>query len=177
MPDHAPPFVTLITVIAFARLIGLAFRKLGQPPVMGEVLGGILLGPSVVGYFLPEATAYLFHKDALVFLQHVAEIGIALYLFVMGLEIDLPRLQKAARSALLVSQLSILLPFGLGLLLASQIYANYAPSGFGYLEFSLFIAVHFRSPRFRFSRAFWPIRPCTKPVSAIWPSPAPPSTM
>lgn len=141
MHNLAPHFLTLIVVIAFARLMGLVFRKIGQPPVMGEVLGGIILGPSCFAYFFPEATNYLFHANSLVFLKHVAEIGICLYLFVMGLEIDLPRLQKSARSALLISQLSIIVPFLLGLFLAYIIFDEYAPKGFSFLSFSLFISV------------------------------------
>ena len=139
----APLFLTLIVVIGFARFVGFIFRKVGQPPVMGEVLGGILLGPSAFGYFFPEASLFLFHDVSLVFLKHVAEVGIALYLFVMGLEIDLPRLQKSARSAVWISQLSILLPFALGLILAHQIYLEYAPTNFGILEFSIFIGISF----------------------------------
>ncbi len=108
---------------------------------MGEVLGGIILGPSIFGYFFPQLTHFFFHSDALVFLKHVAELGISLYLFLMGLEIDLPRLQKTARSSAIISLLSIILPFGLGLLLAHQIYPQYAPPGLGFLEFSLFIGV------------------------------------
>ncbi len=114
---------------------------MGQPSVMGEVLGGIVLGPSVVGYFFPGFTSAVFHADAMVFLKNIAEIGITLYLFVMGLEMDLPRLRKSAKSAVLISQMSILLPFALGLFLAYQIYDGYAPSGIGHLEFSLFIGV------------------------------------
>ena len=143
MPQVAPFFSTLIVVIAFARMMGLLFRKMKQPPVMGEVLGGIILGPSVIGYFFPEASAFLFHKEALGFLKNVADVGIALYLFVMGLEIDLPRLQKKARSALLISQLSILFPFALGLLLAQQIYSSYGTPGSSLLQFSIFIGVSF----------------------------------
>lgn len=108
---------------------------------MGEVLGGIVLGPSVIGYFCPGFTATVFHADSMVFLKHVAEIGITLYLFVMGLEIDLPRLRHSAKSAVLISQVSILFPFALGLLLAWQIFTDYAPAGIGHLEFSLFIGV------------------------------------
>jgi Kef-type K+ transport system membrane component KefB len=131
----------LVVVIAFARLIGFIFRKLGQPPVMGEVLGGIILGPSVFGYFMPTESAWLFDGEALGFLKNIAELGISLYLFLMGLEMDLPRLQRTARSAVVISQLSILVPFALGLLLAQNLYADYAPSGFGLLQFSLFIGV------------------------------------
>jgi Kef-type K+ transport system membrane component KefB len=141
MPTIAPIFLTLVVVIVFARFIGFLFRKMGQPPVMGEVLGGIILGPSVVGHFYPELTSYLFHADALAFLKHVSELGISLYLFVMGLEIDLQRLQRSAKSAVAISLLSIAVPFVFGVALASQIYAQYAPPGFGILEFSLFIAI------------------------------------
>lgn len=143
MHNTGPIFLTLIIVIAFARLVGFIFRMAGQPPVMGEVLGGILLGPSAFGLFFPETATYLFHKDSLVFLKNVAEVGIMLYLFVMGLEIDLPRLQRSARSAIFISQLSIVVPFTLGVFLAWRIYAQYAPPGFGLLEFSLFIGVSF----------------------------------
>jgi len=141
MSTLVPSFLTLIIVIAFARFVGFLFRKIGQPPVMGEVLGGIILGPSVFGFFFPELTKSVFHPDSLVFLKHISEVGISLYLFVMGLEIDLPRLQKSAKSAVLISQLSIIFPFTLGASLAVQIYSRYAPSHFGLLEFSLFIGV------------------------------------
>jgi Kef-type K+ transport system membrane component KefB len=60
MPNLAPTLATLVIVIAFARLVGFLFRKLGQPPVMGEVLGGIVLGPSVIGYFFPASSAFFF---------------------------------------------------------------------------------------------------------------------
>lgn len=141
MPQLVPSFLTLVVVIAVARFFGLIFRKMGQPSVMGEVLGGIVLGPSVVGYFFPGFTTAVFHPEALVFLKHVAEIGITLYLFVMGLEIDLPRLRQSARSAVLISQFSILLPFVLGLFLAGYLFTVYAPEGVKELEFSLFIGV------------------------------------
>jgi Kef-type K+ transport system membrane component KefB len=108
---------------------------------MGEVLGGIILGPSVIGYFFPDFTSAVFHPEAMGFLKHIAELGITLYLFVMGLEIDLPRLRKSAGSAVLISQLSIIFPFLLGLLLASQIYSYYAPVGISELVFSLFVGV------------------------------------
>ncbi|MBY0552920.1 cation:proton antiporter [bacterium] len=117
------------------------FKKMKQPPVMGEVIGGILLGPSVFGYFFPEVSGIVFHTDSISFLKHIAEIGILLYLFSMGLEIDLPRLKQSAKSALLISHFSIVLPFALGVALAYQIHAGYAPAGIGVLEFSLFIGV------------------------------------
>jgi len=138
---HLPHFLTLVLVITVARFFGMIFRKLGQPSVMGEVLGGIVLGPSLMGALFPGFTADVFHPDALVFLKNIAEIGIVLYLFVMGLEIDLPRLRQSARSAVVISQASILLPFLLGIFLARRIFDDYAPMGVGFIEFALFIGV------------------------------------
>lgn len=141
MPQLLPSFLTLLVVIAVARFFGYIFRCLKQPSVMGEVLGGIVLGPSVLGYFFPDYMPLIFHQDAMVFLRHIAEIGITLYLFIMGLEIDLHRLKKSARSAIAISQASIVLPLILGIGLAFQIHSGYAPAGIGKLEFSLFIGV------------------------------------
>jgi Kef-type K+ transport system membrane component KefB len=108
---------------------------------MGEVLGGIVLGPSVLGYFFPQSAAAVFHPEALMFLRHISDIGITLYLFVMGLELNLPRIRRSARSALVISQLSIVFPFVLGVLFASAIFEKYAPPGVGSAEFALFIGV------------------------------------
>lgn len=139
--SHAPVFLTFIVVVITARLFGFVARRLGQPPVMGEVLGGLVLGPSAFGYLWPAGTDFFFHPEALVFLRNVAEIGISLYLFLMGLELDLVRLRQGARSALAVSALSIAVPFGLGVLLADGLHDAYAPAGLGRFEFALFIAV------------------------------------
>lgn len=136
-----PSILTFVVVILVARFFGMLFRKAGQPSVMGEVLGGIILGPSVVGAFFPQVTAALFHEESLTFLKHVAEIGIILYLFIMGLELNLPRLRQSARSAFFVSQTSIILPFILGLLLATYLYEHYAPADVGYWRFALFIGI------------------------------------
>lgn len=141
MNNLIPAFLSLVLVICVARFMGMLFKKMKQPPVMGEVIGGILLGPSVLGYFFPQASEVVFNSTSIVFLKNIADIGILLYLFSMGLEIDLPRLKQSAKSAILISHFSIVLPFALGLVLAYQIYSGYAPAGVGLLEFSLFIGV------------------------------------
>jgi Kef-type K+ transport system membrane component KefB len=136
-----PSVLTLIIVIMVARFFGMLCRKIRQPSVMGEVLGGIILGPSVVGAFFPQFTEKIFHPDALTFLKHTAEIGIIFYLFVIGLEVNLSRLAKSARAAVIVSQTSIFLPFLLGISLAYYLHDIYAPTNVGFLEFSLFVGV------------------------------------
>lgn len=108
---------------------------------MGEVFGGLVLGPSLLGALFPETMSFIFPESSLAFLKTVSEIGITLYLFVMGLEIDLPRLKSSAKSAVAVSLLSIALPFALGVLLANSIYATHAPDGIGKLAFALFVGV------------------------------------
>ncbi|RYZ77501.1 MAG: cation:proton antiporter [Proteobacteria bacterium] len=134
-------FLTLLIVVSVARFFGLLFRKMGQPSVMGEVLGGIVLGPSVLGAVAPQFSGAAFNPEALAFLKTIAEIGIVLYLFVMGLEIDLPRLRKSARSAVSVSLISIVLPFLFGFLLSYKIHGLYAPPGIAPTAFGLFVGV------------------------------------
>lgn len=141
MDIHLPSFLTLVLVILVARFFGLIFRKMRQPSVMGEVLGGILLGPSAAGFLFPELSQKLFHPEAMLFLRHIAETGIVLYLFVMGLELNLPRLRRSARSAVIISNLSIVFPFLLGVLLAQNIFDHYAPEGVKLWEFSLFVGI------------------------------------
>ncbi len=136
-----PSIFTLALVILVSRLVGNVFRKFGQPTVMGEVLGGIILGPSCIGLFFPEFTGIVFPPQTVSLLKHIAEIGILFYLFIIGLEIDLPRLSKSAKSAVLISQASIGLPFVLGMFFAGFIYDTYAPLGVGLLEFSIFLGV------------------------------------
>lgn len=136
-----PNFMTLMIVIVVARFFGMTFRKLGQPSVMGEVLGGILLGPSVFGFLFPGLSKSIFHEEAMIFLRHIADLGITLYLFVMGLEINLPRLRRSATSALIISQFSILVPFILGILLAARIFDEYGPTGVSSVGFGIFIGI------------------------------------
>ena len=136
-----PSFFTLALVILVSGIVGIVFRKFKQPPVMGEVLGGIILGPSFVGLFFPQFPALVFHDQAILLLRSIAEVGIAFYLFTIGLEMDLPRLRKSAKSAIFISQASIWVPFVLGVVFAGIIFETYAPLGVGLLEFSLFLGV------------------------------------
>ena len=73
-----PSFLTLLIVILISRLVGIGFRKIGQPAVMGEVLGGIILGPSCLGFFFPQFTEMFFQPHATTLLKQVAEIGISM---------------------------------------------------------------------------------------------------
>ncbi len=133
--------VTMTFVIVVAKALGWLFRKAGQPAVLGEMLGGIALGPSVLGLLFPTTSQILFHADVLRLMGYMAEIGVALFLFVVGLEVDLARLGRSTRPALMISQMSIVIPFVLGLVLGFQIFEKHAPEGIGIFEFSIFIGV------------------------------------
>jgi Kef-type K+ transport system membrane component KefB len=131
----------LIVIIALARLFGALFRRLDQPAVVGEIVAGIVLGPSVFGALAPRFSGFLFETSSLTTLKLFAEIGVVLFLFVVGLELDLTHLRKMAHTAVVVSQASILVPYGLGVLLSLFLYRELAPPGVGLLAFALFLGI------------------------------------
>jgi Kef-type K+ transport system membrane component KefB/nucleotide-binding universal stress UspA family protein len=133
--------VEVLVVLAAARLLGVAVRALGQPQVVGEVLGGIALGPSVLGWLAPPASAALFPTDALPYLALLSEYGIVFFMFLVGLELDPALLRGRGRAAVLISHASIVTPFLLGLLLARAMYGTHAPAGVPFLSFGLFMGV------------------------------------
>ena len=80
--------LALVVIIVAARVVGFVFRRLGQPPVIGEVIAGILLGPSLLGRVAPDASAFLLPPSVAPFLQVIAQVGVILYMFLVGLELD-----------------------------------------------------------------------------------------
>lgn len=133
--------LALLVIVIVARTIGAVFKLIGQPPVIGEVVGGILIGPSVLGRFAPELSTYILPASAAPFLQIIAQIGVILYMFLVGLELDLKVIRRAGHSTLAISHASILLPFLLGAGLALFLYPRLSHDGVGFTEFSLFLGV------------------------------------
>lgn len=131
----------IITIILVARFFGWICRKIGQPSVVGEILAGIILGPSLVGHYLPEYSSLLFPKASLGNLQFLSQIGLILFMFVVGMELDLKALQNKAKDAVVISHASIVFPFALGLGLAYFIYSEYAPGSVRFLSFALFLGI------------------------------------
>ena len=131
----------IITIIIIARFFGWIFRKIGQPSVIGEIIAGIVLGPSVVGYYFPEFSASLFPKESLGNLQFLSQIGLILFMFVIGMELDLKVLKNKANEAVVISHASIVFPFTLGIGLAYFVYYKFAPQGIEFLSFSLFMGI------------------------------------
>ncbi|MBS7785849.1 cation:proton antiporter [Flavobacterium sp. CYK-55] len=131
----------IITIIIVARLFGWVFRKIGQPSVIGEIIAGIVLGPSLLGMYLPEFSQVLFPAESLGNLQFLSQIGLILFMFVIGMELDLKVLKNKANDALVISHASIVIPFALGIGLAYYIYHRFAPVGVEFLAFSLFMGI------------------------------------
>ncbi|HMI07812.1 MAG TPA: cation:proton antiporter, partial [Flavobacterium sp.] len=131
----------IITIIIAARFFGWLFRKIGQPSVMGEIVAGIVLGPSLVGMFFPEYSALLFPKESLGNLQFLSQIGLILFMFVIGMELDLKALKNKANEAVVISHASIIFPFTLGIALAYFIYHRFAPVGVEFASFGLFLGI------------------------------------
>lgn len=133
--------LALASVIITARAVGALFKFIHQPPVIGEVIGGILLGPSLLGHFAPSVHDYILPQAAAPFLGIIAQLGVIIYMFLVGLELDLKILKKSGHATLAISHSSILFPFILGAAYALQIYDTYAPTGVTFTTFALFLGV------------------------------------
>ncbi|MDZ4725072.1 MAG: cation:proton antiporter [Leptospira sp.] len=135
-------FLQIIIVSAFARILGYIFsRRLKQPSVMGEIVAGILLGPSLLGYYFPEIMNSLFPPASLSNLTTFSQIGLVLFMFIIGMELDIKILKSKVHSAIIISHASILFPFILGMTLAYYLYTDYAPANISFLSFSLFLGI------------------------------------
>lgn len=131
----------IITIIFVARLFGWICKKIGQPTVIGEIIAGIVLGPSLVGWYFPEFFGTLFPKESLGNLQFLSQIGLILFMFVVGMELDLKVLKNKAHDAVVISHASIIFPFALGMGLAYFIYQTFAPAGIPFIAFALFLGI------------------------------------
>ncbi|MGI8937295.1 MAG: cation:proton antiporter [Iamia sp.] len=137
--------VALILVVA--RLVGALFRRAGQPPVVGEILAGLMLGPLLLGSGVvtdllglgQPLSDTLFPAEARPFLKVLAELGLVIFMFVVGLELDLKLIRGKERLAAGVSVTSVVLPFSLGVGLAWVLHGTYLPEGIDFLPFALFV--------------------------------------
>jgi Kef-type K+ transport system membrane component KefB len=148
--EHTPAeivafvFIDLAVIMVIARLVGRLAVKVGQPAVIGEIIAGILLGPTLLGAFPGDLDTALFPADVRPYLNVLAQLGLVLFMFLVGLEVDLSFIRGRERIAFSVSVSSIVLPFALGLLLASVLYAAHDEvdgKPVRFLAFALFIGV------------------------------------
>lgn len=137
-------FIDLAVIMVVARLMGRLARKVGQPAVVGEIIAGILLGPTLLGALPGDLDTILFPADVRPFLNVLAQLGLVLFMFLIGLEVDLSFIRGRERIAVSVSVASIVLPFTLGFLLATLIHARHdvvEGQDVTFLSFALFLGV------------------------------------
>ena len=130
----------IAVILAVCRILHGALGRLGQPPVIGEIIAGLLLGPSFLGWIAPSWYAHLVPADSLPALNGLSQIGLVMFMFLVGLRFDFSELNASRRVAGLAASLSIVVPFCSGLALARPLHA-FGPPEVPALPFSLFIAV------------------------------------
>jgi Kef-type K+ transport system membrane component KefB len=131
----------MVVVMLTTLIAGWAVGKLGQPRVIGEIIGGILLGPSILGRLAPSTTSWLFPQSSLAAFDILSTIGLILFLFLIGAQIDLTEVRRHSVTASLASISSVVLPFVLGIALAPMLRSRFAPVNFDFLAFSIFLGV------------------------------------
>jgi Kef-type K+ transport system membrane component KefB len=139
MVQLATLLLQIMVILATVRLVGWIFHRLHQPQVVGEMIAGILLGPSVLGWIAPHAEAVIFPDRSLGSLNAVSQVGLVLFLFVVGLEHDPRELKGHGATAVITSHASILVPFFLGSALALFLYPRLADDNITFTQFALFM--------------------------------------
>jgi K+:H+ antiporter len=134
-------FTQIVVILLVAGLFSRIFRRISQPPVMGEMLAGIVLGPSVLGFFYPQAMNFIFPASSLETLRLLSHIGVVLFMFVVGMEVNVRQVKEKGSAAVMISHASIIVPFVLGSALSLFIYKELAPPGTSFSAFALFIGV------------------------------------
>ncbi|HNW97801.1 MAG TPA: cation:proton antiporter [Bacteroidales bacterium] len=131
----------IIIIITFSRIFGFLFGKIGQPTVIGEIISGILLGPSLLGLFFPDVFHFIFPAFSLNNLELFSQVGLVLFMFIIGMELDVTILKVKAKSAIIISHTSILFAFFLGVCLAYLLFEKYAFTNTNFTRFALFIGI------------------------------------
>jgi Kef-type K+ transport system membrane component KefB len=139
--SHSPLLLQLVIILGTARVLGLLLRYFGQPPVIGEMVAGIVLGPIVFGAVLPDLHAHVFERGSLGALSGLSQLGLVLFMFIVGAELRLPSgARKQLITASWIGVLSVLAPMLLGLGVAVVTYRQLAPAGVAFWPFALFMA-------------------------------------
>jgi len=140
--SHSPLLLQLVVILGTARVLGLVLGRVGQPPVIGEMIAGLVLGPIVFGALAPQWHAQLFAPESLGALNGLAQIGLVVFMFIVGAELRLPGGARARMVAAgWVGSLSVVLPMALGLAISPLLHPRFAPAGVAFWPFALFIAV------------------------------------
>jgi Kef-type K+ transport system membrane component KefB len=145
-PDHKfdalyHVLLALVLILLLGRWLGKLFIHFGQPRVIGEMVAGIMLGPSLLGQFWPQATTFILPAHAEDSLKIIAQIGVILYMFLVGLELNAGLIRSRAHATVAISHASIVAPFLLGSVLALWLYEPFGTSATPFTSFALFMGV------------------------------------
>ncbi|MBA3484202.1 MAG: cation:proton antiporter [Pirellulales bacterium] len=133
--------LALLAIILLGRWLGQIFRHFGQPRVIGEMVAGIVLGPSLLGRISPDAMNFILPQEVGPYLGVIAQLGVILYMFLVGLELNAGLLRSHAHATVAISHASIVAPFALGTILALWLYQPLAPEGVPFTSFALFMGI------------------------------------
>ncbi|HCO68759.1 MAG TPA: cation/H(+) antiporter, partial [Dysgonomonas sp.] len=131
----------IIVILLFVRLFGWICQKIGQPTVIGEILAGIVLGPSVLGLFFPEISSFIFPASSIGSIKLLSEIGLVLFMFIVGMELDLKVLKSKVNDSIIISHTCIALIFALGIGLSYFIYPYFTAENTQFVPFALFMGI------------------------------------
>jgi len=131
----------IIVILITCRIFSWLSLKIGQPTVIGEIIAGIVLGPSIFGYFFPEYSSFLFPAESLGNIELLSQFGLVLFMFAIGMELDLKEVRKTLNKTILISHTSTVVPFAFGMLTAYFVYGSYANKETPFLSFALFIGI------------------------------------
>ncbi len=137
MFNNALFLLQLAVIVGFSRLVAAGFRRLAQPQVVGEMAAGIALGPTLFGLLAPGAYHFLFPPASLDYLNALAQAGLALFIYLTGVHVDFHELRRQSGVAIVTSNFSVLVPFVMGIVLASYLFPRYGAGS--PVAFSLFI--------------------------------------
>jgi Kef-type K+ transport system membrane component KefB len=139
IPGHL--LLALAAVVVVGRLFGRVLARFGQPPVMGDIVAGIALGPSVLGFVAPAATFYILPPPVAPYLGIVAQLGVIIYMFLVGLELNPAVIRGQMRATVTTGLASIAVPFAFGAALAVYLYPRVSSAAVPFVHFSLFMGI------------------------------------
>jgi len=131
----------IVVILVFVRIFGWICQKIGQPTVIGEIIAGVVLGPSLLGAYFPELSAMIFPESSIGSIKLLSEIGLVLFMFIVGMELDLKVLKNRLNQAVIMSHSCIALLFVLGTILSYFIYSEFTTENTRFLPFALFMGI------------------------------------
>lgn len=131
----------IIVILITCRFFGWLFSKMGQPSVIGEIVAGIVLGPSILGNLFPDVSAFLFPLESLQNINIISQFGLILFMFAIGMELNVTEVRKKLNVTILISHASTVFPFFLGMVTAYFLYDKYAYESTPFLSFALFVSI------------------------------------